>query len=150
MREKMRVLHAEAGEDDGALVGFAVAVGVFEKGDVVAVLDVAAVFVRQHAERDGEALGEDARLAREAGGRLRVAVEDEHFVLGLARVERIGGGGVFVAIDGVFERGRGPQRAVLVEGERDEFADAIGDVLAGDELDFKTRRQRERSFFFLG
>ena len=42
MREKMRILHAEAGQDDRAFVGFAVAVGVFEKGDVVAVLDVAA------------------------------------------------------------------------------------------------------------
>ncbi len=58
----MRILHAEAGENHGALVGLAVGVGVLEEDDVVAVLDVAAIFVRQHAERDGEALGEDARL----------------------------------------------------------------------------------------
>ena len=67
----MRILHAEAGEDDGAFVGFAVAVGVFEEGDVVAVLDVAAVFVRQHAERDGEAFGEDARLAASSRSAIR-------------------------------------------------------------------------------
>ncbi len=76
-----------------------------------------------------------------AGRRLRIAIVDEHLVLRLAGVERVGGGGVFVAIDGIFERGRGPQRAVLVEGERDEFADAIRRIFRGDELDFEALGQ---------
>ena len=110
-------------------------------------LDVAAVLVRQHAERDGEAVGEDARLGREAGGRLRIAVEDEHLVLRLARVERVGGGGVFVAVHGIFEGGRGPQRAALVEGDRDELADAF--ALRGDEFDLETVGQLESRALFL-
>ena len=58
----MRVLGAEAGEDDARLVGLAVAVGVAEVEQLGAVGDVRAAVARLDAGRDQQAVGEDGRL----------------------------------------------------------------------------------------
>src|SRR6185436_6391505 len=58
----VRVLGAEAREEDAALVGLAVAVRVLEVDELGAVGDVAAAVARLDARRNVEALREDGRL----------------------------------------------------------------------------------------
>src|SRR6185436_11450108 len=63
VREQMRILHTESAEDDFTPVRASVAIRVTEENDLGPMLDIDAIFVRQHSERDGEPLGEDARFA---------------------------------------------------------------------------------------
>ena len=82
----MRVLGAEAREDDARLVGLAVAVGVLEVQQLGAVGDVGAAVARLDAGRDQQAVGEDGGLV---GPAVAVAVfEDQDLVVGdLARLD---------------------------------------------------------------
>src|SRR5262249_28589462 len=60
MQIVMGVFRAEAGEDNRPLVGFPVAIGVYEMQQLVARRDVAtSVAVRQNSGRDQQALGKD-------------------------------------------------------------------------------------------
>ena len=132
VREKVRVLHAEAGQQDLALVGLAVAVGVAKEHDIVAVLDDRAVLVRQDAFRYRQAIGEGARLA---DARLERLIKEDDLVAGLGLIKGLGGGGVLVGVDRVFQRGAGPRPALLVEDQHDEFTEVGG--LLGEELDLE-------------
>ena len=120
MREEVRILDAEAGQQDLALVGLAVAVGVAEEHHVVTVLDDRAVLIRQDAFGDRQAVGEGARLS---DARFEGPVEDDDLVAGLGLIKRLGGGGILVGVDRVFQRGAGPRPALLVEDQHDELAD---------------------------
>ena len=145
VREKVRVLHAEARQQDLTLVGFTIGVGVTEKDDVVAVLDDGAVLVRQDAFGDRQTIGESARLA---DARLERLVKDDDLIAGLGLIKRLGGGGVLVSVDRVFQRGAGPRPALLVEDQHDELAEIGG--LLGEELDLETFGQLEELLLFLG
>ena len=118
MREEVRILHAEALEHGFVPVGAAVAIRVAVEANLGAMLHERAVAIRQHAERDREAGGKHARLARLLRPRL---VDHEHLVAAAGRKENTGSLGCFVAIDGIFERGRRPQPAVGIERQGDEF-----------------------------
>ena len=111
----------------------------------MAVLDDGAVFVRQDALGDGQAVGEGSRLTH---ARLERLVEHDHLVAGLGLVERLGGGGVLIGVNRVFERGAGPRPALLVEDQHDELAEIGG--LLGEELDLETLGQLEELLLFLG
>ena len=115
---------AEAGRDDLAGVGLAVAVGVAEEEDVGRVGDPDAAVADGDARGDVEALGED----REPVG-LAVAVgvlED------LDAVAARSGGAA-----GIFEALGDPDPPALVEGHGDRVDD-VG--LGGDDLDAESRR----------
>src|SRR5207244_10433062 len=85
--KQVRILHAETAQDDFALVRLAIAIGIAEQDDVRPVLDIDAVFVRENAERNGETVGEEARLMRT--GPVQFS-EEEDFALGFARVKPLG------------------------------------------------------------
>ncbi len=132
VREEVRILDAEAGQQDLALVGLTVAVGVAKEDDIMAVLDDRAVLVRQDAFGNREAIGESARLA---DARLEGLIKEDDLVAGLGLIKRLGGGGVLVGVDRIFQRGAGPCPALLVEDQHDEFAEVGG--FLGEELDLE-------------
>ena len=145
VREEVRILDAEAGQQDLALIGLAVAVGVAKEDDVVAVLDDRAVLIRQDTFRDRQPIGEGARLA---DARLERLIKEDDLVAGLGLIKRLGGGGVLVGVDRVFQRGAGPRPALLVEDQHDELTEVGG--LLGEELDLETLGQLEQLLLLLG
>ena len=145
VREEVRVLDAEARQQDLASVGLAVAVGVAQEDDVVTVLDDGAILVRQDALGNGEAVGESARLTHAGLERL---VEDDHLVAGLGLIERLGRGGILIGVDRVFQRRAGPRPALLVEDQHDELAEVGG--LLGEELDLEAFGELEQLLLLLG
>ena len=140
----MRVLHAEARDHHLVRIRFPVAVRVLEKLQVIAVLHIHAVFVRQDAERDGDAVHEHARLLHAGGGR---RVEDDHAILARAGVERLRLRRAFIAVHRIFKCRHRPHPPVLIPVHRDEFPKAL--LLLRHQLDLKARRQRERRLFLL-
>ncbi len=82
----VRVFGAESGEHDPALVGLAVAVGVFHEQQLGGVGDVRSVAGRKDAGRYQQAVGEDGRLVGLAISR-RVFENDDLVVRDLARLE---------------------------------------------------------------
>ena len=133
VREKVRVLHAEAGQQDLAGIGLTVGIRVAQENDVMAVLHDGAIFVGQDAFGDGQAIGESARLTRTGSERL---IEDDDLVAGLGLIQRLSGGGVLIGVDWVFQRGAGPGPTLLVEDQHDELTEVGG--LLREELDFET------------
>jgi hypothetical protein len=139
MRKQVRVLHAEAGEHDVEGVRLAVAVRVFVELQIVAVLHVAGVAIAPRAGCRAGWRGRRRRrwIGESTRGNLRIQRLpriDEHLVLAFARIHRLGGGGVFIRIDGILERGLRPHPAALIEINADEFAEAF--ALLHDEFDF--------------
>ena len=99
----------------------------------MAVLDNRAVFVGQDAFGNSQAVGERARLTRTGSERL---IEDGDLIPGLGLIKGLGGGGVLIGVDRVFQRGTGPGPALLVEDQHDELTEVGG--LLREELDFET------------
>ena len=64
MRKQVRILHAKTAEDYLAFVGLAIAIGVAEKNNVRPMLHIDPVLVGENAQWNGQAVGENARLAR--------------------------------------------------------------------------------------
>ena len=145
VREEVRVLHAETRQQDVTLVGLAVAVSVAKEHDIMAVLDDRAVLVRQDAFGDRQTVGKGARLA---DARLERLVKDDDLIAGLGLIKRLGGGGVLVGVDRVFQRGAGPRPALLVEDQHDELTE-VGRLL-GEELYLETFRQLEKLLLLFG
>ena len=145
VREEVRVLHAETRQQDVTLVGLAVAVGVAKEHDIMAVLDDRAVLVRQDAFGDRQTVGKGARLA---DARLERLVKDDDLIAGLGLIKRLGGGGVLVGVDRVFQRGAGPRPALLVEDQHDELTE-VGRLL-GEELDLEALGQLEEFLLLFG
>ena len=138
VRKEMRVLHAEAGEDDLALVGLAIAIGVFEQEQVVTVQRVAGIAraPREDAERDGEAVGENGRIRESTRGKRRIhrlPRIDEHLVLAFTGIHRLRGGGVFIGIHRILQRGLRPHPPSLIKVNADKLANAV--ALLDDEFD---------------
>ena len=129
----MRVLHAEAGQQNFAGVGLAVGIRVAQEDDVMAVLHDGAIFVGQDAFGDGQAVGESARLTRTGSERL---IEDDDLVAGLGLIQRLRGGGVLIGVDWVFQGGAGPGPTLLIEDQHNELTEVGG--LLREELDFET------------
>src|SRR5689334_1859896 len=108
----MRILVAEASEDDFFFIGFAVAVGIAEKFDIGTVLNIDAVLVGKNAKRNRQTFGKDTRLMRAARERM---IENDNPIFRNAGVERFGGFGILIGIDWIFERCHGPHAALLIE-----------------------------------
>ena len=121
MREQVRILRAEASEDDLVPVGAAVSVGVAVPADLGPILDERAVAPGLDAEGHHEAVGEDAGWARPGGVGL---IDDHHAVAAAAGEEGVRLRLVLVGVDRVLERGHRPQAHPRVPAETDEFAEA--------------------------
>ena len=139
MRKQVRVLHAEAGQNDLALVRFAIAIGVFQQQQVVTVQRVAGVAIApgKDAQRDGQTIREDSWVSESTRGNRRIhrlPRIDEHLVLAPGRIHGLRCGGVLVRIHRILQRRLCPQSTSLVKVNTDEFADAV--ALLNDELDF--------------
>ena len=133
VREKVRILHAEAREQELTLVGFAVTVGVTKKDDVMTVLHDSAVLIGQDAFRDSQTISEGAWLTKAWSERL---VEDDDLIAGLGFIKRFGGGWVLVSVHRVLQGGARPSPSLLIEDEHDELTEVGG--LLGEKLDFET------------
>jgi len=75
-------------------------------------------------------------------------IEDDDFVATASGKKRIGGGFLFVAIDGILEGGHGPEPHAGIPINGDELAET--GRLGGDKFDLKAGRQREGKPLFLG
>ena len=104
-----------------------------------------AILVRQHAFGNRETIGKRARLMQ---ARREGLVEDDDLIASLGLIERLGGGGILVGVDRVFQRGTGPCPALLVEDQHDELTE-IGGLLR-EELDFETFGQFEELLLLFG
>ena len=124
----MRVVAAEAGDDDLALVGLAVAVGVLQEEDVGRVGDPDAAVADGDARGDVQPVGEDREL---------VALPSPSVSSRTLTRSRPGPGDAA----GIFQALGDPDPAALVEGHRDRVDD-VG--LAGDELDREAWRDGHR------
>ena len=111
----------------------------------MAVLHDRAVLIRQDAFGDRQSIGEGARLA---DARLEGLIKEDDLVAGLGLIKRLGGGGVLVGVDRIFQRGAGPRPALLVEDQHDELTEVSG--LLGEELDLETLGQLEQLLLLLG
>ena len=111
----------------------------------MAMLDNRAILVGQDTFRNRQPIGEGARLAH-AG--LKGLIEDDDLVAGLGLIKRLGGGGVLVGVDGVFQRGARPCPTLLVEDQHDELTEVGG--LLREELNLKTFGQLEQLLLLLG
>ena len=133
-------------------VGAAIGVGVAVEANVGAVLDEGTVFVRLHAEGHDEAVGEDAGRCGDGGAAGRGSgvriIEYDHLVAAAGAEERVGGGFLFVAVDGVFEGGHRPHPHASVPRKANEFTEAGG--LGDDKLGFEAGWEREREAFLFG
>ena len=140
VQDVVRVFRAEGGEHDAALVGAAIAVGIFEVKQLSTMTDVAAAVPRLNASRDEQAIGKDARFL---GVAVAVGVfQNDDFVVGNLA-------GFDLGID--FAAGD-PQAALAVEvhldrlGEKRVLRKQI-DFEAGAEVELGRRQRsvRERS-----
>ena len=132
------VLGAEAGEEFFAVVGLAVAIGVFEEGEVRLVRDKDAAVAELEAERDGELVGPHAAFVRAV---VTVGVfEDEDFILRcLAGHDlRVGGAGA------------DPQAAFAIKTNLNGLHEEVWEVFfGGEEADFEAGVDFE-GFQFIG
>ncbi len=129
------VAGAESAQDDLALVGTPVAVGVAEEEEFGAVAEVtpAAVGERFDAGGNHQAVGEDSRLVTAA---VAIGVfEDENLVVRfLARFD--------LRVDGAADD---PEAAAGVESHLDRFDDSVG--FGSEEVDLESIGDRERGEF---
>lgn len=130
------VLGAEAGEQLFAVVGLAVAIGVFEEGEVWLIGDEDAAVAELKAERNGELVGPDAAFV---GAVIAVGVlENEDTVLrSLAGHDlRVGGARA------------DPQAAFAIKANGDGLHEELREVfLGGEEADFEARVDLEGGEF---
>ncbi len=133
------VLGAEAGEEFFAVVGLAIAIGVFEEGQMRLVGDEDAAIAELEAERDGELVGPHAAFVR-AVVAVRVFEDEDAILRGLAWHDlRVGGARA------------DPQAAFAIETNGDGLHEEVGEVFfAGEEADFEARVDFEGFQFISG
>ncbi len=122
------VLGAEAGEQLFAMVGLAVAIGVFEEGEVRLVRDEDAAIAELKAERNGELVGPHAAFVRAV---VAIGVfEDEDAIL-----RRLAGHDLRIS------RARAdPQAAFAIETDLNGLHEKLRKVFfRGEEADFEAR-----------
>ena len=153
MRKKMGILHPKTCQDNVPFICFAIAVRVLKKDDIMSVLGIAAVPVRKQAEGNGQSIRENGRFP---GITDRVPVFppvfniiNEDAILGFARVERIGSGGILIGIDRIFTGRHGPEPSALVKLHSDKFSIAFFHVFFHDQFHLQSWSQGKGRAFIL-
>ena len=153
VRKQMRILHPEPRQHHLPLVRLAIPIRVPQQLDVVPVLHITPVLVRQNPQRNRQSLREHRRLLRKLRRTpVRPTVHNvvhQNLVLRLARIQRIRRRRILIRIHRILQRRHRPQPPLLVKIRRNELPEPLRLILTNHQLHLKPRRQRERRLLFL-